>query len=523
MQKQKKITLKGEYSDNFTDHVLLSVFTKHRLNYKLLLITQDTNLASDILNLNNIQSVKANKIIVKRLNKDGNIDEFRQKKGKYSKPETNRSFKIKNEITSLKDKQLPLSYIPKENDYVISNKKKSFVLGKELGNGGEGYIYEVNEHYVAKIYKRDKNTLLRQKKIELMSSLSINYPGICYPEEILYNKNKEFIGYLMKKAEGKTLQLSLFTRPLFEKNFPHWTKKDTVELCLTILDKIKHLHDKNIILGDINPANIHIVSSKEVYFVDTDSYQIEDFPCPVGTINYTAPEIQGKNYSEFLRTKEHELFSVATLLFMIMLPGKPPYSQQGGEDPYSNIKNQDFSYPLGAISNKKTPEGAWRFIWSHLPYSIKEGFFYCFKNNERPTVDKWIKLFKGYLLLINNSILEKQDKMSLEIFPSRFKKSKYVNYGNCKVCNIEIEENKLFNGYCIKCSNISKFIRICNNCNISFSISISEYNHICSKGYALPKKCKDCRKEKSIFPTYGNNSNLSKFNKFLTNFIKPFF
>lgn len=39
-------------------------------------------------------------------------------------------------------------------------------------------------------------------------------------------------------------------------------------------------------------------SSREVYFVDTDSYQIEDFPCPVGIINYTAPEIQGKHFPE---------------------------------------------------------------------------------------------------------------------------------------------------------------------------------------------------------------------------------
>lgn len=38
---------------------------------------------------------------------------------------------------------------------------------------------------------------------------------------------------------------------------------------------------------------------------------------------------------------------------MIMLPGKPPYSQQGGGYPGDNIKNMDFSYPFGENSNKK--------------------------------------------------------------------------------------------------------------------------------------------------------------------------
>lgn len=92
------------------------------------------------------------------------------------------------------------------------------------------------------------------------------------------------------------------------------------------MKKVDYLHERNIILGDINPANILVVSPKEVYFVDTDSYQIENFPCPVGTDNFTAREIQGKNYAEFLHMMGNEYFALATLLFMIIVPGKPPYS-----------------------------------------------------------------------------------------------------------------------------------------------------------------------------------------------------
>ena len=84
--------------------------------------------------------------------------------------------------------------------------------------------------------------------------------------------------------------------------------------------------------------------STNIWMVDTDSFQIENFPCPVGTVNFTAPEIQGRKYPEFLRSKEHELFAVATMLFMLLHPGKPPYSQQGGGSPSDNIKAMDFPY-----------------------------------------------------------------------------------------------------------------------------------------------------------------------------------
>ena len=41
------------------------------MNYKLLLITQDNDLSKDIDSLNNIKSVKANDVSVKRLNHYG--------------------------------------------------------------------------------------------------------------------------------------------------------------------------------------------------------------------------------------------------------------------------------------------------------------------------------------------------------------------------------------------------------------------------------------------------------------------
>ena len=78
----------------------------------------------------------------------------------------------------------------------------------------------------------------------------------------------------MPRAQGQSLQIAVFSPRRLQRFFPHWKKVDLVILCITILEKIKYLHDHDILIGDLNDQNILVVSATEVYFVDTDSYQI---------------------------------------------------------------------------------------------------------------------------------------------------------------------------------------------------------------------------------------------------------
>lgn len=567
------IDIRGEQNDNFADNVFQVVFTKFRMQYKLLLITQDNNLAKDILSLNNNKSVQANIIHVKKINNYGFLSKFpwdNNTSSIYNLINENEIFKICNSVTKLDDSKLTITHIPTENETIYTLSHGEIKLENIIASGGEGIIYSTNTPYVAKIYKKENNTRRKYEKIRLMLSKKIQCDGICYPIEPLYNYQKEFIGYLMPKAKGKELQKSIFIKPLFLKNFPNWKKRDTVELCITILKKIKYLHDRNIIMGDINPANILIVSSKEVYFVDTDSYQIENYPCPVGTINYTAPEIQKKHFSEFLRTMGNENFAVATLLFMIMLPGKPPYSQQGGEDPISNIINMDFSYPFGDNSNKKTPDGPWRYIWSHLTYDLKKAFYHTFRKNgnystekTRLSTDEWISIFTYYLELLDSGKFGKQDKMSEELFPTRHKKNPNIEYTICKLCGNEMPETQCQNGICRNClnkgeiytcqkcgkeilyTNYQKYIKNakrfdvcsdcfeygnkvkttqkCIDCGQIFEITNNQYDFYVEKGLDIPKRCKHCRdtkKNNTLHEHLSNNNTSSSFWDFFQKFFK---
>ena len=541
------VKIYGTGKDTFSDNIFLAAFTHYRMTAKLLLITQDNDLAKDILRLNESLSTQANKVEVKRIFGNGELHNFGWKKSdnvgknKFTFDDTDgiEPFRICQNITNVSNALIKNTLNASAGSRLFTLRGEMIELGEEIASGGEGIIYKTNTEYVAKIYKPDHLTIRRREKLKLMLSRPIKYEGICYPVADLYNEHKEFVGFLMPAAKGKELQRSIFLPVLFKKIFPNWKKRDTVELCVTILKKIVYLHSHNIIIGDINPANILVVSPKEVFFVDVDSWQIEDFPCPVGTINYTAPEIQNKNFDSFLRTIGNENFAVATLLFMIMLPGKSPYAQQGGEDPVTNIINMDFSYPLGESSNHKTPDGMWRFMWSHLTFKIKDSFYKTFRKGESHSAENsrinskmWLALFVAYLNLLDKGKMAEQDKMSEEIFPTRFKLSKDKNYVKCMFCDeLVLEESnrkvcrkcgdkvisehhceccgkelvftyhEKYNlgmergySYCSDCRSKIQHKAFCTNCGKPFEMDGGEVDYFKTHDWNLPKLCPECRR-----------------------------
>lgn len=136
--------------------------------------------------------------------------------------------------------------------------------------------------YVCKIYEGSKLTDAMEQKIQLMLRGPIQQTGICWPQSTAMNERGEFVGYLMERARGKELQKTVFIKPLLQAIFPSWTRIELVTLTISILRMIQTLHERNVIIGDINPLNILVADESTVFFVDTDSYQIEDFACPVG-------------------------------------------------------------------------------------------------------------------------------------------------------------------------------------------------------------------------------------------------
>ncbi|WP_460132578.1 hypothetical protein [Pseudomonas sp. S1_E04] len=373
--------------------------------------------------------------------------------------------------TNTADTSIAVRSRPATGSVVTTSSGRTLRLGKQISSGGEGVIYETGvPAEVCKIYHANKLTELKRRKIELMASRKIMQRGICWPSDLVLNEHKEFVGYTMPRADGKTMQTSMFVKPVLEKNFPHWTRRDLAKVCMSFLEHVRFLHSLNIIVGDINPLNFLVTkNSSELWLVDTDSFQIEAFPCPVGTVNFTAPEIQGTSYSTYLRTKEHELFAVATMLFMILHPGKPPYSQQGGGTPSDNIKAMDFPYRFTKddqqFTGKNAPQGPWQLIWNHLPFGLREAFHKTFRLNERVSVSEWITLMKKYLYSLEKG------HVSDDLFPSTFYKIRDPIEVVCDKCQSKHINSKSWveklkqqgrMAWCPECTQKSKLTRLAN-------------------------------------------------------------
>ena len=232
----------------------------------------------------------------------------------------------------------------------------------------------------------------------------------------------------MNEAKGHKLQTSVMHPMIIKDKFPNWRRKQLVDLCISILEIVEKLHKSNIIIGDINANNILVADYNKVYFIDCDSFQIGPYPCPVGTPYFTPREIQGKKYSEFLRTKEHDMFAITTLFFMILFLGKPPYSAKGGTNPSENVKNGNFPYKFRDRKGEDVPDGPWKFIWNNLSMKMKEIFEDCFADSKKPSV----RDLKTVLFSYRNSL--EKGYNSNELLPTKNKRvpteiaKKYKNF-----------------------------------------------------------------------------------------------
>ena len=235
----------GEDDDgSFADNLFQAIFTRYRLKYRLILITQDRSLAKEILSLNNSDAVdKIQGVDAFRVGGRGDpmrwtLDPRSPNGVKYHQPdsadgflstthgssgakETLRKqkspprskarkpslsvipFEIPHDVIQLDENPITTRLIPGKGDSVKDAKGGHIRLSLELGRGGEGITYETDSDLVCKVYHRGRLKRFTVDKLKLMTSREVRYPAICWPVSLAYNFRDEIIGYLMPKAPGQ--------------------------------------------------------------------------------------------------------------------------------------------------------------------------------------------------------------------------------------------------------------------------------------------------------------------------------
>ncbi len=406
MRKRGVAVIYGDANDSFADSTLLNAIGRAYMRHNVVLVTEDKNLRKDCLAIRQRQSVQSRySLHVLR------IEDF---KGRQSKHRSWR-FERPGKVEGGKPKQLTVHQLPASGG-VVRGKSGDMILGTLVGRGGEGCVYQTDRpDILCKVFHADRITDVRREKLRLMTSKDTEFSRICWPIESVTNQAGEFVGYTMKAAEGVAIAKSLFLPQVLKRRFGSWNRSTLAKVALNVARAVATLHHRGVIVGDLNPQNILVGDNAEVWIVDCDSFQVGGHTCPVGMRNFMAPELHNVDLSRTLRQEKHDNFALASLIFMILMPGKPPYSQQGGGDPAENIRKGQFPYPVGQVRPGNQPLGPWRTMWSHLPRYLKVEFFSVFQEGQRIDAKSWGETLRRYGRDLEKGFL------SSEVFPTSYK------------------------------------------------------------------------------------------------------
>ncbi len=220
---------------------------------------------------------------------------------------------------------------------------KTYQLGEKIQDGGEGTVYHIQRQpdLVAKIYHAttspNKMKLL-EKKLRVMvkdSSFEAWQDGtmrFAWPQDVLYDSGK-FQGFVMPFAKD-TFAFHEILWDSGRDKFKHYDYNRSIAIAYNLTQAVDYVHTHGYVIGDMNIKNFRFSRDCRVIVLDVDSFDITDpdtgehYKCSVGHPEMLAPELQGMRLdterAKF--TKETDYFSLAILIFRILMNGAHPFN-----------------------------------------------------------------------------------------------------------------------------------------------------------------------------------------------------
>jgi H/ACA ribonucleoprotein complex subunit 3 len=170
-----------------------------------------------------------------------------------------------------------------------------------IAKGGEAEIYDLKNGQVAKIFKTadhpDYNGLLHeQQSAELriqqhqqkLRTFPENLPSNCMtPQQLVTDKSgQQILGYTMNFI-ANSVPLAKYHDRLFRIK-SGISNNHINQLFQKIYYLLEAVHNVGIVVGDFNDLNI-LVKDAEIYFIDTDSWQFDQFLCSVFSHQFIDP------------------------------------------------------------------------------------------------------------------------------------------------------------------------------------------------------------------------------------------
>ena len=285
---------------------------------------------------------------------------------------------------------------------------EQYITGRELGRGGEGTVYELQNDgsRVLKQYNEALSPLQIQK---LQTMVAMRNPAIeayaAWPSALVADDKGTACGFIMKKLTG-FVPLHMIFSPLDRKKmFPDKGYNFLVHVARNLATAFHKLHEAGLVVGDVNEGNILINANGLVSFIDCDSFQVKNdtgyFFCEVGVPRYTPPELLARqSFDNVVRTTNTDSFSLAILIFQLLFLGRHPFAGRNKSamdiDEETAIKLHEFAYSLSPKKKKLLPPND-SFDINNLTQPLIDNFHRSFETEERPLPADWVKALDGFL------------------------------------------------------------------------------------------------------------------------------
>jgi DNA-binding helix-hairpin-helix protein with protein kinase domain/peptidoglycan hydrolase-like protein with peptidoglycan-binding domain len=280
-------------------------------------------------------------------------------------------------------------------------------IGREIGKGGEGAVYEAKDQndLAIKVYWSNKAADRRDKIGAMVAAAWFkSTPFVAFPIDVLYSPNGSFAGFLMRRIGGhKPLHL-LYSPSSRKLEFTRTNFRFLIRSGLNTARAVASVHATDCVIGDVNHSGFLVSDKATITLIDSDSFQVvalgKNFLCQVATPEYTPPELQSSRFDRVKRTRNHDNFGLAVLLFQLLFMGRHPFSGRflgRGDMPLERaISEFRFAYSSNKAATSMEPPPNVPLL-SDFPEYISVGFEKAFGREgvqDRLKAETWVSLLE---------------------------------------------------------------------------------------------------------------------------------
>jgi len=285
------------------------------------------------------------------------------------------------------------------------NTGRTVELGPLIAKGGEGAVYQIvgNPQLVAKIYHQPPAAAKVEKLTAMVRLADPNLNKYAaWPLATLHVPPSPAVcGILLPRLNRAKEIYKLYSPAERATVFPAANWHFLVRAARNMATAFDSLHQRKVVIGDVNQGNVFVSDQALVSLIDCDSFQITRprgaFLCEVGVPHFTPPELQTANFAQTPRTPNHDNFGLAVLIFHLLFMGRHPFAGRysgAGDMPIERaISEHRFAFGHDAARGQMSPPPN-SLTLQNLPGDLRSLFERAFGKageapDARPSAAQW--------------------------------------------------------------------------------------------------------------------------------------